>query len=131
MTEKSDEMTAEQKAAAEKAEAEKAAEQEAAAKTEAAGKPAHEKAEAKKKPAAPAEKAAEKKPAAKKKRDVKVLRVAGPERGRRRAGHAFGKGEVELRVEDLTKDQVAAIQSDPLLVSTIETRSEEVEAEDA
>lgn len=84
-----------------------------------------------KKPAAATDKAAEKKPAAKKKREIEVLRVVGPEIGRRRAGHAFGKAEVELRVEDLTDAQVAAIQSDPLLVSTIETRSEEVEAEDA
>lgn len=80
----------------------------------------------------PAEtKPAPEKPAAKKKKDVSVLRVSGPERGRRRAGHAFGAEAVDLKVDDLTPEQVAAIQADPQLVAVIEVRSEEIEAGDA
>lgn len=78
------------------------------------------------KPAAAAEKAVEKK-----KRGVRVLRVTGPERGRRRAGHAFGATAVELRVEDLSEEEIAAIQADPQLISAIGTRSEEEETEGA
>lgn len=76
--------------------------------------------------------AAEKKTVARKKtKSEHILRVAGPERGRRRAGHHFGAEVLELRIEDLTEEQVAAIQADPLLTSAIGTRTEEIEAEDA
>jgi hypothetical protein len=44
-----------------------------------------------------------------------VLTVTGPETGRRRAGHVFGKAPVEVDASTLTQNQVDAIMADPLL----------------
>jgi hypothetical protein len=44
-----------------------------------------------------------------------VLIVTGPEAGRRRAGHVFGKDPVEIDLADLNKGQLDAIEADPLL----------------
>lgn len=108
------------------------------------GEGANDAAVAEKKPAAEAKKAADKKPAAeakepaeqkpagkKRSKEVRILRVVGPERGRRRAGHHFGAEAVDLPIDDLTEEQVAAIGADPQLIATVGMRTEEIEAEDA
>lgn len=96
-------------------------------------KPAAEtKPAAEEKPAADSKPAGEKKPAGKKRsKDVRILRVVGPERGRRRAGHHFGSEAVDLPIDDLTEEQIAAINADPQLVAAVGMRTEEIEAEDA
>lgn len=64
-------------------------------------------------------------------REEAWLIVTGPERGRRRAGHAFGASATELRIADLTDEDVAAIKGDPQLVAAIEMRPGEAATEDA
>ena len=69
------------------------------------------------------------KPAPKKKgkdegREEAWLIVTGPERGRRRAGHAFGKTAVELRVAELSDPELSAIKGDPELAVSVEMRPE-------
>lgn len=45
--------------------------------------------------------------------------VTGPKQGRRRAGRAFGPEPVSFNVMDLTEDEIAAFQADPLLTVEI------------
>lgn len=97
-----------------------------------AAKPAHAEKAAEAAKAAEAKKSAEAAKAAEVKKtatgakragkDEAWLIVSGPERGRRRAGHAFGKSPVEICVADLTDEQLAAIKGDPQLASAIEMR---------
>lgn len=44
-----------------------------------------------------------------------ALIVTGPQRGRWRAGHKFGPGETTLFLDDLSEEDVQAIQGDPVL----------------
>lgn len=41
--------------------------------------------------------------------------VTGPKEGRRRAGRAFGPEPVSIQAEELTEDEIAALQADPFL----------------
>ena len=45
--------------------------------------------------------------------------VTGPKAGRRRAGRAFGLEPVSINAMDLTEDEIAALQADPLLTVEI------------
>lgn len=54
-----------------------------------------------------------------------VLVVIGPQRGRRRAGRAFGPEPVSIPLDELSNAEIAAIDDDPELVATI------IEADDA
>lgn len=59
-----------------------------------------------------------------------VLRIVGPEKGRRRAGFQFGREPTFLVVDDLTEAQAELLASDPLLIITGEYRAEPASAED-
>ena len=48
-----------------------------------------------------------------------TLIVTGPKAGRRRAGRAFGLEPVSINAMDLTEDEIAALQADPLLTVEI------------
>lgn len=48
-----------------------------------------------------------------------VLTVVGPAKGRWRARRHFGPAETRIPVADLTAEEIAAIQADPELLSTI------------
>ena len=44
-----------------------------------------------------------------------ILTITGPETGRRRAGHVFGKEPVDVDASTLTQAQVNTLLADPLL----------------
>lgn len=47
---------------------------------------------------------------------AEVLRVLGPSTGRRRAGRHFGSEAVDIPLDELTEEEIAALRSDPLLI---------------
>jgi hypothetical protein len=49
-----------------------------------------------------------------------VLRVKGPAKGRWRAGRHFGPEEVKIAAADLTEDEIAQLNGDPLLTVLVE-----------
>jgi len=53
---------------------------------------------------------------------IEVLVVTGPKRGRRRASRSFGPSPVDVPIDELTEDEVAAIEGDPALSTRRETR---------
>lgn len=55
-----------------------------------------------------------------------VIVVQGPEKGRRRAGYAFGPERVIIRLADLTDEQLCAIQDDPDLMVAVHFNPETV-----
>ena len=59
----------------------------------------------------------------------KVLRVVSQREGFRRAGYTFGRTPVDVPVDELTKDERAAIENDPSLVS-MEVDKPDAEAKD-
>lgn len=48
-----------------------------------------------------------------------VVKVTGPKKGRRRAGRTFGREPVEIPIEELSEDEVAALNADPALTVTV------------
>lgn len=46
-----------------------------------------------------------------------AIEVTGPDKGFRRGGYAFGKEKVTLRLDDLTEDQLKAIENESELHS--------------
>lgn len=48
-----------------------------------------------------------------------VLRVTGPKKGRWRAGRHFTAEAVEIPLDDLTEDEIAALMDDPKLIAAI------------
>lgn len=47
------------------------------------------------------------------------VRVTGPRKGRRRAGRSFGREPVSIPIEELTGEDLAALQADPALTVEI------------
>lgn len=65
---------------------------------------------------------ADKKPKRKRKDDAvkgKIVKVVGPKQGRRRIGRHFGPEPVEIPVDDLSADEIAALKDDPTLAVSI------------
>lgn len=48
-----------------------------------------------------------------------MIRVVGPKKGIRRAGRRFGRDPVEIALDDLSEDQIAALRDDPALSVTV------------
>ncbi|MGC9368706.1 MAG: hypothetical protein ACP5DX_04105 [Paracoccaceae bacterium] len=46
-----------------------------------------------------------------------TITVTGPKQGRWRAGRHFGPEPIEIPLDELTEDQIAAIEADPRLIS--------------
>ena len=60
---------------------------------------------------------------------IRLLRIVGPQTGRRRAGWLFGPEPTFLTRADLSDDQMAQLAADPLLRTTEEVGGEPVSAE--
>lgn len=54
-----------------------------------------------------------------------VIKITGPELGRRRIGRRFGPAPVEIAIEDLTAEDLAALLDDPALKVSIPDSGEE------
>ncbi|NEX47606.1 hypothetical protein [Pseudotabrizicola algicola] len=61
---------------------------------------------------------------------VQVVRVVGPEKGRRRADRRFGPEPTDIPLADLSEDDLQALRRDPALIVSIGAVPSEATAED-